>query len=63
MTARQLATLLDALQGWIDRRRQSGGFGILNLARPSHFDHVEPLTADEAEKLYKELHACPPNDE
>lgn len=61
MTPREIATLLDALQGWIDRRRATGGHGILNLARPEHFDRVEPLDAMAAQRLYHKLKQYPPD--
>jgi hypothetical protein len=55
LTSRERAVILDALAAYSDRLRERGGWGIVPVARPAHFDRIEPMTTAEVEQLYDQL--------
>jgi hypothetical protein len=55
VTDRERAVILDALAAYSDRLREKGGWGIVPVARPAHFDQLEPMTTAEVEQLYEQL--------
>jgi hypothetical protein len=57
LTDREQAVILDALAAYSDRLREKGGWGIVPVARPAHFDGLEPMTTGEVEQLYEYLRA------
>jgi hypothetical protein len=59
LSPREHATVLDALQAYLDRRLLNGGWGIVYTARAEHFDRVEPLGPREIEQLYERLRKEP----
>lgn len=55
LTAEELATVLDALAAYGDRRRQGGGWGVAAIARWEHFTEVPPMEPKAIEELYYRL--------